>query len=169
MSVPRPLLGPQSDWCDLIFPSPRAGLTVEWYGPCLGYLHTARLVCCFYGIWCICWCGSARCTVPGGAGSAHFTFSGLLREGPCSTGSGAGRLVRGIDPQKHSIGCLHSASNYGDRNWFPLGFWLGDGRGRWRWPAPLFPVKLNSVFWGSTPLPPVVLLPSRSPSRTVNL
>ena len=31
-------------------------------------------------------------------------------------------------------------------NWFPLGFWLGDGRGRWRWRAPLFPTELSSVF-----------------------
>ena len=46
------------------------------------------------------------------------------------------------------------------RNWFPLGFWLGDVRGRWRWPAPLFPAKLSSALRGSTTLPPVVLQPS---------
>ena len=30
--------------CTLSSPLPGAGLTVEWCGPCLGYLHTARLV-----------------------------------------------------------------------------------------------------------------------------
>ena len=49
----------------------------------------------------------------------------------------AGRM----DPQKHSVGCLRGASKFPGRNWFPLGFWLGDGRGRWRWRAPLFPAK----------------------------
>ena len=34
------------------------------------------------------------------------------------------------------------------RNWFSLEFWLGDGRGRWRLGAPLFPTKLSSVVWG---------------------
>ena len=30
--------------CTLSSPLPGAGLTVQWCGPCLGYLHTARLV-----------------------------------------------------------------------------------------------------------------------------
>ena len=30
--------------CTLSSRLPGAGLTVEWCGPCLGYLHTARLV-----------------------------------------------------------------------------------------------------------------------------
>ena len=30
--------------CALSSPLPGAGLTVEWCGPCLGYLHTASLV-----------------------------------------------------------------------------------------------------------------------------
>ena len=30
--------------CTLSSPLPGAGLTVDWCGPCLGYLHTARLV-----------------------------------------------------------------------------------------------------------------------------
>ena len=80
-----------------------------------------------------------------------------------------GRPLGGMDPQKHSIGHLPGASKFGDRNWFPLGFWLVDGRGRWCLPAPLFPAELNSVFWGSTPLPPGVLSPSCSLSRAVDL
>ena len=44
-----------------------------------------------------------------------------------------------MDPQKHSVGCLHGASKFPDRNWFPLWFRLGDGQRRWRWRAPLFP------------------------------
>ena len=54
-----------------------------------------------------------------------------------------GRSVGGMDPQKHSFGCLHGASNFGNRNWFPFRFWLGDGRGRWSWPEPLFSTKLS--------------------------
>ena len=49
------------------------------------------------------------------------------------------RPAGGLDLQKHSIGCLRSASKFPGRNWFPLGFWLRDGRGRWRWRVPLFP------------------------------
>ena len=54
----------------------------------------------------------------------------------------------GVALQKHSVGCLRGASKFPGRNWFPLGFWLGDGRGRWRWRAPLFPAKLSSVIRG---------------------
>ena len=64
------------------------------------------------------------------------------------------RLARGMDPQKHSVGCFRGASNFPGRNWFTLGFWLGDGRGRWCWRVPLFPAKLSSVVPGSTTLPP---------------
>ena len=54
----------------------------------------------------------------------------------------------GVDPQKHSVGCLQGASKFPGRIWFPLGFWLGDGQGRWPWRAPLFPAKLSSVVPG---------------------
>ena len=61
---------------------------------------------------------------------------------------------------------LCGASKFPGSNWFPLGFWLGDGRGRWRWRAPLFPTKLSSVVRGlsSSPslCPPAFLLPEQS-------
>ena len=57
-----------------------------------------------------------------------------------------GRPVGGMDPQKYRVGCLCGASKFGDGNWFLLEIRLGDGRGRWRWPAPLFPAKLSAVF-----------------------
>ena len=47
----------------------------------------------------------------------------------------------GLAPQKNSVGCLGRASKFPGRNWFPLGFWLRDGQGRWRWRVPLFPAK----------------------------
>ena len=72
--------------CTLSSPLPGVGLTVEWCGLCLGYLHTASLWCCFDGIWRISWGGSARCTGAGEADSARFAFGGPLREGPCGTG-----------------------------------------------------------------------------------
>ena len=53
------------------------------------------------------------------------------------------RPAGGMDPQKHSVGCWRAASKFPGRNWFPLGFWLGDGRGRWCWRVPLFPAKLR--------------------------
>ena len=55
---------------------------------------------------------------------------------------------RGLALQKHRVGCFRRASKFPGRNWFPLGFWLGDGRGRWCWPAPLFPNKLSWVVPG---------------------
>ena len=74
----------------------------------------------------------------------------------------------GMDPQKHSIGCLHGASKFGEGNWFPLEFQLGDGRGKWRLPAPLFSHRALS-FQGSTTLPPGILSPSPfSESRAVD-
>ena len=67
-----------------------------------------------------------------------------------------GRPFGGMDPQKHRVRCLHGESKFREGNWFPLGFWLGDGRGRRHFPAPLFPATLSSVLWGSTTLPPAL-------------
>ena len=66
---------------------------------------------------------------------------------------GSQTRCRGLAPQKHRVGCLRGASKFPGRNWFPLGFWLGDGRGRWRWRAPLFPTKLSSVVRGLSSSP----------------
>ena len=41
-----------------------------------------------------------------------------------------GRPIGGMDPLKHSVGHLLRASKFDDRNWFPLEFQLGDGRGK---------------------------------------
>ena len=46
-----------------------------------------------------------------------------------------GRPIRGMDPQKHSVGHLPSASKFGGGNRFPLEFRLRDGRGKWCLPA----------------------------------
>ena len=119
--------------CTLSSPLQGAGLTVEWCGPCLCYMHTARLVVLLQWIWHISWGGSARCTVVGGAGLVHFAVCGPLQH------RWGGRPVGGMDPQKHSIGHLCSASKFSDVNWFPLEFQLGNGRGRWSLPVPLFP------------------------------
>ena len=73
--------------CILSSPLPEAGLTVERCGPCLGYLHTSRLV-----VLHITQGGSTKCTGAGGAGSAPLAIGGSLQEGPCSTGREAGPL-----------------------------------------------------------------------------
>ena len=65
--------------------------------------------------------------------------------GPAAPG---GRSVRGMDPYKHSVGRLRGASKFSDGNWFPLEFRLGDGRGRWRLPAPLFPCRAELCLLG---------------------
>ena len=72
--------------CTLSSPLPGAGLTVEWCGPCLDYLHTASLVVLLRWDLVYYWAGSTRCTRAGGAGSARFVCSGLLHEGPCGPG-----------------------------------------------------------------------------------
>ena len=169
MSVPSPPLGPVTLVCTLSSLLPVAGLTVEWCDPCLGYL--AHLQACGAAL-----IGSgvlARVDLQvaqwreGRLSSlcCQWSFAG----GALQHGREAGRPVGGVDPQKQSIGCLRGASKFGDRNWFPLGFRLGDGRGRWCWPAPLFPTELSSALRGSTPLPPGVLLPSCCLSRAVDL
>ena len=96
----RPALRPQPTSgatvrlvCAFSSPVIRAGFTVGWCGPCLGYGHTARLV--VLGIWHISWGGSARCTGVGGVGSALFSFSDLLWEGPCGTGRELDPLLEG--------------------------------------------------------------------------
>ena len=68
-------------------------------------------------------------------------------------GEGVRSAAGGLAPQKHRVGCLLVVSKFPGRNWFPLGFWLGDGRGRWHWRAPLFPTKLSSVVWGLSSSP----------------
>ena len=91
---------------------------------------------------------SARCTGAGGAGLACFVVGGLLQEGPCSTRREAGRLVEGMDPQKHSVGCLRGASKFGDGSWFPLEFRPRDGRGKWCSSACLFPHRAELCLQG---------------------
>ena len=117
--------------CTLSSPLSGAELTVEWCGPCLGCLHTARIV--VLGFWRISWGGSARCTWVGGVGSARLSFGDPLWVGPLLRQEGVRPTAGGMDPQKHSVGCLRSANKFPGRNWFSLGFWLGDGRGRWCW------------------------------------
>ena len=149
MSAPSPPLGPQSDWCVPSLPLSQ-GQDSLWSGvaPVWATCTLPGLWCCFCGIWSVSQGGSTRCTGVGRAGLACFAVGGSLQEGTCSPGREAGRPGGGMDPQKHSVGCLCSTSKFGDGNWFPLGFWLGDGRGRWFWPVPLFPAELSSVFSG---------------------
>ena len=59
----------------------------------------------------------------------------------------------GMDPQKHTVGCLRGARNFGDGNWLPLEFLLGDGRGKWSFQAPLFPLRAELCLPGFNNLP----------------
>ena len=131
MSVPSPPLGPQSDWCVPYLPLSQ-GQDSLWSGAASVWATCTfpGLWCCFDGIWHTSRGGSARCTGAGGAGLAPFAIGGPLWEGSCSTRREAGRPLGGMDPQKHSVGCLSRASKFRVGNGFPLGFQLGDGRER---------------------------------------
>ena len=139
MSAPSAPLGPQSDWCvPYLLLSQRqdslwSGVTPVW--------ATCTLPVCLH----TCGAASARVYPQGAQGQEGQVQLALTLVVPCGRGPAA--QEGGMDPQKHSVGCLLSASKFPDGNWFPLGFWLGDGQGRWRWRAPLFPAKLSSVLW----------------------
>ena len=168
---PQPTAGASQTGVYLISPIPRGRTHCGVVWPLSGLLahcQACGAASMGSGQGCISRGGSPRYKGVGGAGLACFVVGGPLWEGPCSMGREAGRPVGGMDPQKHRVGYLPGASKFGDRNWLPLGFWLGDGRGRWLFPAPLFPVELSSVFWSSTPLPPSVLSPSCSLSRAAD-
>ena len=64
----------------------------------------------------------------GQEGQAQLAYPSVIcfGRGPDALG-GNQSASRGMDPQKHSVGCLRGASKFPVRNWFPLGFWLGDG------------------------------------------
>ena len=142
--------------CILSSPVPGAGLTVEWCGPSLGYLHTVRLVVLLQWdlVYLLGWISKVHRGRRGRLSSLCHWWSTV--GGPLQNQE-RGRPVRGMDPQNHSVGCLWGTSKFGDGNWFPSEFRLGDGRGRWRLPVPLFPSELSSVSLGSTILPLLTL------------
>ena len=126
MSAPSPLLGPQSDWCVPYLPLSQ-GQDSLWSGvaPVWVTCTLPGLWCCFYGIWCL-----AGVDLQGAQGpEGQFQLSlPLVVRGALRHWEG-GRHIRGMDPQKHSGGCLRGASKFPEGNWFPLGFWLGMDKG----------------------------------------
>ena len=93
----------------------------------------------------------------GREGQAQLTLPLVVRfrRGPAAPEGTQTRRRDGSTEAQHWV--FVQCKQVCDGNWFPLGFWLGDGRGRWSFPEPLFPAKLSSVLQGSTTLPPVVL------------
>ena len=149
----------------LLFPSP-------WAGIHCGVMWPVWATCTLPSLWC--WgsgvlAGVDRQGARRGRGRLSSLFLWRSASGGALRHREGVRPAGGMDPQKHSFGCLCGASKFPGRNWFPLGFWLGDGQGRWHRRASLFPTKLSSVVWGSTTLPPIVHQPSRSLSRAVSL
>ena len=127
MSAPIPPLWPQSDWCVPYLPLSQ-GQDSLWSGVASVWATCTLLglLCCFYGIWCIKQGGSARCTVARGAASTRFDFAGgALRYWE------EGRPVRGMDPQKHSLGvCVVQASSVmGTGSLWDFGWGMGKGDG----------------------------------------
>ena len=103
---------------------------MEWCGPCLGYLHTARLVVLL--LWDLAyypgWIRKVHRGRKGGHSSLCLQWSALggvlwHREG--------GRPIGGMDPQKHSVGCLPSASKCvtGTGSLWDFDWGMGEGDG----------------------------------------
>ena len=152
----------------LIFPSPRGRTHCGVVWPLSGLL--------------------AHCQACGAASMRSGVLAGVDPQGaqgqegqtqlalPLVVSFGRGPVATGGRQTRWRDGCTETqcwafvgASKFGDRNWFPLGLRLGDGRGGGHLPTPFFPAELRSVFWGSTTFPPGVLSPSHSPSRAVDL
>ena len=122
---------------------------MEWCGPCLGYLHTARLVALLR--WDLAK-GILAWVDPLGAQGQRGRLSSLYYwwspEGGALQHQEGDRPVGGMDPQKHSVAHLCGASKFSDGNWFSLEFWLENGRGKWRWLVPLFPHQAKLCLHG---------------------
>ena len=132
MSAPSPPLGPQSEWCVpyLLLSRGRTHCGEVWpLSGLLAYCQACGAASMGSGKGCISPGGSTRFTGVGGAGSAHFAVGGPLQERPCSTGREA-NSSEGWIHRSTALGVC--AMQAGSVKWFPLGFRLGDGRGRWR-------------------------------------
>ena len=114
--------------CTLSSPFPGAVLTVEWCGPCVGYLHTARLVVLLQ--WDLAK-GVLTGMDPQGAQGGWGRLSLLCHgEGPCSTGREAGPLERWLHRSTElSVWAVQASSVKGNGSLWNFG--LGDGRGKW--------------------------------------
>ena len=156
MSAPSPPLGPQPDWCVPYLPLSQgqdslwSGVASVWSTCTLPGLWR-----CFNGIWSI-----SRVEprdAQGQEGQAQLTLPLVVRfgRGPVAPGRSQTRRRDVSTEAQHWV--FARCKQVRDGNWFPLGFWLGNGQGRWHFPAPLFPAKLSSVLRGSTSLLPVVL------------
>ena len=97
--------------------------------------------------------GSATCTGLGGAGLASFALSGLLWEGPCSTGREADLLEGSIHRSTALGGCTVQASSVtGTGSLWNFSWGMGEGNGVCQ--CLCSAAELSSVFQGLTTLPP---------------
>ena len=99
----------------------------------LGYLHTDRLVGSVWGSGVL--AGVDPQGAQGREGQAQLAFPSEIRfgRGPAAPGgSKTGRRDGSAEAQRW-VQARSVATKFHGGNWFPLGFWLGDGRGRWRW------------------------------------
>ena len=118
------------------------------------------------GVWRISWGGSARCTGAGGAGSACFSFGDPFQVGPCGTGGSQTRQRDGSAEAQCWVFALCKQVPW--QELVPFGILAGEWA-REMLASAFVPCQTELVVWGSTTLPPVVVQPSRSPSRAVSL
>ena len=104
---------------------------MEWCGPCLGCLHTARLVVLLR--WDLDKCilaGVDRCTGAGGAGLASFAVGDPLWEGPYSNWREAGPSKGWIHRSTGSGVCeVQASSVIGTGSLWNFGWGMGEGNG----------------------------------------
>ena len=143
----------------LIFPSPRGrshcGVVWTLYG-LLAHCQSCALMGSGQGR--ISSGGSATCTGLGGAGLASFALSGLLWEGPCSTGREADQSEGWIHRSTALGVCAVQASSVtGTGSLLNFGWGMGERDGACQ--CLCFPAELSPVSQGTT-LVPSVLSPS---------
>ena len=110
----------------LLFPSPRAAFTVGWCGPS-GLL--AHCQACDAGdlVYLLRWIGKVH---RGGRGRLSSLFLPRSASGGALQHQKGVRPARGMDPQKHRVGCAVQASSLaGTGSLWDFGWGMGEGNG----------------------------------------
>ena len=165
-----------------VCPQPTAGATVRlvraFSSPLLGAGFTVGVTwpvwatCTLPGLWC--WgsgvlAGVDRHGAQGWEGQAQLAFplEICFGRGPVAPG---GSQTHWSDRSAEALFWVFvQCKQVSWQELVPFGILAGGWAREMSLASAFVPHKLSSVVWGSTTLPPVVLQPSRSPSRAVSL